>query len=349
MPERRPVVPTVTANEAVRHISSKAGGRIVGAKENPMKILLAVDGSDASMSAVALTSGLATPPGSTVEVVSVIPDSFAPEGSPWPAVVRVDPPSDRDRVRDGVRQRLAEIAIRITTPDRTAEPRVLEGRPATEILSEAGLTGADLIVMGARGISPVRRLLLGSVSAEVVDHASCPVLIARTSRVDRLLFATDGSPDAEHAAAFVASCGLFANTKRRVLSVADPTLPWFAGMAAYDAGTAEQAYVDISQNAADRALAAADTAGQQLDTDDVRIARVPVDGAVASAIVDEASMWYADVLAVGTRGLGRVRRFLLGSVSRDVLYHAPMSVLIVRPTVGGPAAVERDVPEAVSV
>jgi nucleotide-binding universal stress UspA family protein len=314
-----------------------------------MKILLAVDGSDASMSAVALTTDLPTPPGSMVEIVSVIPDDFAPEGSPWPAVVRVDPPSDRDRVREDVSQRLTDIAARITTPDRSAESLVLEGRPATEILAEAGLIGADLIVMGARGISAVRRLLLGSVSAEVVDHAPCPVLIARTSRVDRLLFATDGSPDAEHAAAFVASCGLFAHAKRRVLSVADPTLPWFAGMEAYDARTAEEAYIDITQSAAHRATAAADAAARQLDTDDVKMARVEVDGDVASAIVDEASTWYADVLAIGTRGLGRFRRFLLGSVSRDVLYHAPMSVLIVRPTVGGPAVVERDEPTAVSV
>jgi nucleotide-binding universal stress UspA family protein len=264
-------------------------------------------------------------------------------------VVRVDPPSDRDRVRDDVSQRLADIAARITTRDCAAEPRVLEGRPATEIVFEAQRIGADLVVMGARGISAVRRLLLGSVSAEVVDHAPCPVLIARTSRADRLVFATDGSPDAGHAAAFLASCGLFAHAKRRVLSVADPTLPWWAGMAAYDARTAEDAYVDISESAAERAKTAADAAAHELDTDDVRVVHTAVDGDVASTIVEEASTWYADVLAMGTRGLGRVRRFLLGSVSRDVLYHAPMSVLIVRPTVGGPAAVDRKETEAASV
>ena len=62
-----------------------------------MKILLAVDGSDASMSAVATTAALPLGPGSAIEVVSVIPEWFAAEGSVWPAVIRTDPPPDRER------------------------------------------------------------------------------------------------------------------------------------------------------------------------------------------------------------------------------------------------------------
>jgi hypothetical protein len=102
-----------------------------------MKVLLAIDGSDASMSAVAATAALPIPAGSTVEIVSVIPHSFAPEGAVWPNVVRVDPPNDRDRIYDDVSQRLMQIADRVRNNDRTVEVRVLDGRAATEIVAEA--------------------------------------------------------------------------------------------------------------------------------------------------------------------------------------------------------------------
>jgi nucleotide-binding universal stress UspA family protein len=140
-----------------------------------MKVLLAIDGSDASMSAVAATAALAMPPGTSIEVVSVVPDSFAPEGSPWPNVIRVDPPTDRDRILDDVEMRLMSIADRVRVGDRIVHVNVLQGRPAT------------VIVMGARGLTATRRRRIGSVSSEVVDHAPCPVLVARREAVARVL------------------------------------------------------------------------------------------------------------------------------------------------------------------
>ena len=195
-----------------------------------MKVLLAIDGSDASMSAVAATAALPLPPGATVTVVSVVPDSFAPEGAVWPNVVRVDPPSDRERIHDDVSRRLLEIGDRLRAEERTIEVRVLDGRPASKIVAEAERLSADLIVMGARGLSAVRRLLLGSVSSEVVDHAPCPVFVARHAKVDRVLLATDGSPSATDATDFIADSGLFEESQVRIISVGDPGMPWWVGV-----------------------------------------------------------------------------------------------------------------------
>ncbi len=60
-----------------------------------------------------------------------------------------------------------------------AEPEVLEGPPPKAILGVAETRGADLIVLGSRGLGALRGLLLGSVSERVVRLAKCPVLIVR--------------------------------------------------------------------------------------------------------------------------------------------------------------------------
>ncbi|MGI9285470.1 MAG: universal stress protein [Pseudomonadales bacterium] len=57
--------------------------------------------------------------------------------------------------------------------------KITTGDPANEIISHAKLQNIDHIVMGSRGMSPVRELLLGSVSDKTIRHASCPVTIIR--------------------------------------------------------------------------------------------------------------------------------------------------------------------------
>lgn len=298
-----------------------------------MKVLLAVDGSDASISAVAATAALPMQPGSRIEVVSVVPDTFAPEGSPWPNVIRVDPPTDRDRVLDDVALRLMDIADRLRADERTVTVRVLDGRPATEIVREAGRFGADLIAMGARGLSTVRRLLVGSVSSEVVDHAPCPVLVARRAAVERVMFATDGSPGAEAAARFITESGVFGGSQIMVVSAADPGMPWLAGASPVDGATSLEVYADALEIAGHRAQKVADETAERLQgAGGVETAALR-SGDVVSAILDQAAAWRPDIIVLGARDISTVHRWLVGSVSRSILHLAGTSVLIVRPKV----------------
>jgi nucleotide-binding universal stress UspA family protein len=64
---------------------------------------------------------------------------------------------------------------------------IIEGSPRQAIVDEADRWGADLIVMGSRGLGTWNRLLLGSVSSAVVNHAKCSVEIVRgrTTSSDR--------------------------------------------------------------------------------------------------------------------------------------------------------------------
>src|SRR5690349_19932264 len=305
-----------------------------------MKVLLAIDGSDASMSAVAATAALDMPSGSTIEIVSVIPDSFAPEGSVWPNVVRIDPPTDRERIHEDVSRRLMEIGDRLRVDGRDARVRVLDGRPATEIVAEAKRIEADLIVMGARGLSTVRRLLLGSVSSEVVDHATCPVLVARHAGTQRVLVATDGSPSASDAVAFVAESGTFDAAQIRIVSVADTGMPWWVGVSAVDGVSSIDSYaaeITLAEEHAGRV--AGDAAVRLRDLNVVDITSKG-DGDVVATILREAAAWQADIIVLGARNLGTMHRWLAGSVSRSILHLAGASVLIVRPRATVPAREE---------
>jgi nucleotide-binding universal stress UspA family protein len=300
-----------------------------------MKILLAVDGSDASMSAVAAVEAMSLPTGSAIEVVSVVPLTFAPDGSVWPNVIRVDPPSDRERVLGDVAERLNAIAGRLRTAGTSVDTRVLEGRPATEIVIEADRSDADLIVMGARGLSAVRRLLLGSVSSEVVDHAPCPVFVARHAAVERVMFATDGSPGAADAAEFITDSGLFDRSRFRVVSAADPGMPWWVGISPVDGSTSMELFADAVAIAEHRAQKAADQAADMLSSLEVEDASAVKEGDVVASLLAQAEAWPADVIVLGARHLGTVHRWLVGSVSRSILHLARASVLIVRPRAAG--------------
>ena len=154
-----------------------------------------------------------------------------------------------------------------------------------------------------------------AVSAEVVDHAHCAVLVIRSDRIGRVLLATDGSPEADRAVEFVTTSGRFEAAALKVVSV-----------------IASEGYVAVVDAARRHAEESAERTVSDLGREDVT-AHVPHRlGDIAGTIVSEATAWSADIVVLGTRGLGTIRRLLLGSVSRDVLHHAPMSVLIVRAT-----------------
>jgi nucleotide-binding universal stress UspA family protein len=68
------------------------------------------------------------------------------------------------------------------------ETVVLEGQPAETLLGAAG--DADLVIVGSRGLGGFKRLMLGSVSDQVVHHAVCPVLVVHPKARQHLPEAT---------------------------------------------------------------------------------------------------------------------------------------------------------------
>jgi nucleotide-binding universal stress UspA family protein len=181
----------------------------------------------------------------------------------------------------------------------------MTGRPATVIVDEAAAWGAELIVVGSRGLGRLGTMLLGSVSAEVVDHAPCPVLVTRSSAIRSILVAVDGSSSARQAVEHLA-VGYLRGHPAEVLSVG-PTHP-----------------SDI------QADAIAAQAAEDLAADGYRVRWSICIGDPAHEIIEAAKALDADLIVLGSRGLTGLARLRLGSVARNVLLHTPASVLIVR-------------------
>lgn len=298
-----------------------------------MRVLLAVDGSESSEAARALVASLPLTAADSIRIVTVYSDSITLYGAHW-AVVAIDDPDRLNRELHEASQAIVDDAVGRTkaTVACTVEGHVLRGRPASAIVDEAASFRADLVVMGSRGHGPFRAALLGSVSEEVVDHAPCPVLIARGHAVSRILIADDGSAAAAIARNLVARAP-FAAFPVHVVSVAVVPPPWQAAMSPMATELALEAFdeslrIQEREHGAIAERAAAELAPGRPSADtEVRL------GDPAGEIVAAAGEWGADLIAMGTHGRTGLRRMLLGSVARNVLHHAPCSVLVAREVV----------------
>jgi nucleotide-binding universal stress UspA family protein len=79
-------------------------------------------------------------------------------------------------------RRLEERGKRFTRRGWKVQPLLLKGNPAEQILKLATKQQADLLVLGSRGVSGLKAILLGSVSHKVVQHASCSVMVVKGTR-----------------------------------------------------------------------------------------------------------------------------------------------------------------------
>lgn len=146
-----------------------------------MKILLAVDGSANSNAAIDAVGRRPWPAGSQVKIITAIQIPITVGIEPWAAN-----PAYFEQLEKAVKESgksVVEAAVkRLTNAAGNAldiNGGVLEGPPSQMIVDEAAQWGADLIVMGSRGLGAWNRLLLGSVSSSVVHHAPCSVEIVR--------------------------------------------------------------------------------------------------------------------------------------------------------------------------
>ncbi len=295
-----------------------------------MRVLVATDGSKCSGVAVDLVAGLEWPEGTEIHVVEAVPSGVAVFGGPWPPITPVDTGAIDQDIREQAGRNLSEAAATLAGPGRSVETVALAGRAADTIISIAEQTEAELIVVGSRGHGTLETMLLGSVSSEVIDHAHVPVLVARGRKVERIILAWDGSEQAERAVSPLTEWGLFGSAPIDVLSVADAEPPWWvrAGFASDE--VAAEAYRDAAEPSRRQHEELAEEMAGRLHQAGLTAVPVSREGDPAETIVAFAAAHDVDLVVLGTHGRTGLRRLLMGSVARNVILHAPCSVLLAR-------------------
>lgn len=225
-----------------------------------------------------------------------------------------------------------DAALRVSEifPEWKVEGEACLGKPAWEIIEKADDWQADLIVVGSQGRSALGRALLGSVSQKVLHEARCSVRIA-IKRADeqnpvRILIAFDGSDFAKEAVQTVARRQWAEGTEFRII-IADDDVFSRPEVSLID-------YLPEGKKDSPEALSwirkTVETPLEILESAGLKATYAIRWGDARNIILNEAESWKADSIFMGSRGMGRFRRFLLGSVAASVAAKAKCSVEVVR-------------------
>lgn len=286
---------------------------------SPVKVLLATDGSGDATLATKAATDIAKGTSSELHVVRA-----------WHSVPSTRLESYvRTQLKQEAQESLTEQVRRIEADGGdVAQVHLKEGSAVEEILGLAEEIGAGLIVIGSRGLGPVKRLVMGSVSEGVVHHSAYPVLVMRGGQeawpLKRVIVGDDGSKAAEGAGELAASIGKLFGARGLLVRVY-PQLPEvdLKGRRLNARMTDDELRREESK-LEERAKNIEKSLGSRPKI------RVAV-GDVAAELLEAAEEENAPekvLIAVGSRGLGTIQRMRLGSVSTKVLYAAKGSVLI---------------------
>jgi nucleotide-binding universal stress UspA family protein len=290
-----------------------------------MKILVAIDHSDASEAVIKEIAARPWPAKSCVEVLNVLEYAHLWTVSQTYEEAWQDSTALIDRAVQELRGRGVE-----------ATPRMLQGDARRVILDRAKEAQADLVFVGSNGASGLAKFFLGRVAASVVSHAPCSVEIVRTREgklpgVHKILLATDGSEFSERAARSVAERPWPEGTEIEVLSVVELVLGSAQALLEppfVDSGQLELQRAQAMKRAQNAVSGAVEILSKAFPKVSESIS-VLLDGPKA-VIIDEADKWGADLIVVGSHGHRGIERFLLGGVSEGVALHARCSVEVIR-------------------
>ncbi|PKN32178.1 MAG: hypothetical protein CVU63_20110, partial [Deltaproteobacteria bacterium HGW-Deltaproteobacteria-20] len=291
------------------------------------KIIVATDFSEPSIEALREADRLAQGMDSEVFVFHAVPN-----------LVRANPlfphkniedvfqlPAMMDRAADAVDELIAK---HMRSDHTNVHVLVDTGWPDTALMRKAEEIGADLIVVGSRGFTGLKHVLLGSVAERVIRYSHCAVMVARASPSGgRILAATDFSDPALpaiDAAVQIAKRRGAELTVMHSLGVRSSSLSWAASP--FGGGP----IVPDEQAIRDARIAATQLIETSLGEFGAVGSAFVGDGMPEDDILRKATVLPADMIVLGSQGRTAINRVALGSVAETVARTATCSVLVIR-------------------
>jgi nucleotide-binding universal stress UspA family protein len=283
-----------------------------------LNILLADDGSEHSRAAVNLIAELPHPPDCVVTALRI----FTPLQTAEQATMEEHLLATRDL--------LAQKGLNVRT-------EFLLGYPSDKILEYAELNHPDLIVLGAKGIRNALGIPLGGVAMHLVEDGRFPVLVVRAKHagLKKILLVTDGSQCSDFASNYLGAFPLPEGAHITVMHVMPPAIPPVIIEPTLGAVSAHAVYSPEELKAEQvefekEGTAILDKTIRTLEAHGLEAETVMVSGDAAEEIINYAREHNIDMIVAGSRGMGAVRGWLMGSVSRKLVHYAGCSVMIAR-------------------
>ena len=297
-----------------------------------MKVLIAYDGSDCANAALADLRWAGLPGNVEAAVISVVeswlllPTSEAyraPTGTAAQQIASAEEAHPASALESAYAQaQRACERLQHLFPAWQAHAEASAGSPASTILSRADEWQPDLLVVGSHGHTALGRFFLGSVSQKVVTEAHCSVRVGRgqverNEAPARIVIGVDGSPGAEAAVQAVASRAWPQGGEAPIVIAVDPLRQTTVTHAELLMRVHE-----LQQQMTERVRKITAEASEKLRAAGLLVSSAVREGDPRHILTNEAEDWKADCIFVGARGLSRLERFWLGSISTAIVARA---------------------------
>ena len=285
-----------------------------------MRVLLATDGSSEAYEAGQSLAHLSKPQEVILLHVVDVPSTDYPLMTPE-ASTRLSLSIEQSMLQEG--ERILTHAASFLPPHvGPVQKRLETGSPTDVILSTAQKENIDLILMGARGVGPMKELMLGSVSHRVLSHAACPVFVVKNPvrAVNRILVPIKGPEDAAAAVKFLSGKPFKEIVEATIFTAVNFPAPlWPADESVRDT---------MKSQALEGAHYFVNGIVSQLSPEWYRTKGTATIGEPATMILREAAKISPDLVLMGSRGRTGITRFVLGSVSHSILHQATCPALM---------------------